>query len=71
MHLYTTNVSSALIGMFEDPTFTPPAPQSLSIQITAVPYRPFETLRNRLTALLLSASNLEEVSKSKDLIVYT
>lgn len=69
MHIYSENVSSALIGMFDNPAFTPPAPRSLSIYITAIPYRPLETLRDRIMALLLEAISLE-AGKSCDFIVY-
>lgn len=56
--------------MFGDPAITPPASQSLEIQITAIPYKPLETLRDRVMALILAATSLGEVGRSDDLIVY-
>ncbi|KAM5353092.1 hypothetical protein ACJZ2D_017026 [Fusarium nematophilum] len=69
VHLYSTKVSSTLIGMFNNPTVAPTAPQSLPVQITAIACRPLDTLRDRVMALVLSATSLEEVGKSDDLIV--
>ncbi|PNY29995.1 Uncharacterized protein TCAP_00060 [Tolypocladium capitatum] len=70
LYLYTTSVSSALIGMFHDPAVAPTAPQSLPVQIIAIACKPLNTLRNRVMALVLSATSLEEVGKSDDLVAY-
>ncbi|GJN76111.1 hypothetical protein PLICBS_010223 [Purpureocillium lilacinum] len=70
MHLYSTNVSATMIRMFDDPTFSPPMPQSLSVGIIAIPYEPLETLRDRMMALLLSATNLDDVGTSEELVTY-
>lgn len=70
IYLYSGNVSSALIAMFHDPAVAPTAPQSLPIHITAIPLKPFDTLRDRVIALVLSATSLEDVGKTEDLIVY-
>lgn len=70
MHLYSTNVSATMIRMFDDPTFSPPMPQSLSVGIIAIPYEPLETLWDRMMALLLSATNLDDVGTSEELVTY-
>lgn len=54
MHLYSTNVLSALIGIFNDPAVAPTVPQSLPVQITAIACKPLDTLRDRVMALVLS-----------------
>ncbi|KAH6961732.1 hypothetical protein BKA56DRAFT_679895 [Ilyonectria sp. MPI-CAGE-AT-0026] len=59
MHLYSTNVLSALIGIFNDPAVAPTVPQSLPVQITAIACKPLDTLRDRVMALVLSATSLE------------
>ncbi|POR34705.1 Uncharacterized protein TPAR_05095 [Tolypocladium paradoxum] len=71
MHLYSANISCSFLKMFDDPAVAPPAPHSLPIQITAIPYKPIETFRGRVLALMLSATNPDEVGKSDDLIVFT
>ncbi|EFY88895.1 hypothetical protein MAC_04989 [Metarhizium acridum CQMa 102] len=70
IHLYTANISSEFIRMLRDPFKTPSEPQHVSIRITAIPYEPHETLRDRLWALILSATSLEEVGTAEDLVVY-
>lgn len=50
IHLYTIHVSATPLSMFEDLAVTRPVPQSLCVETIAVPYRPFETLQNSLTA---------------------
>ncbi|KAH8155937.1 hypothetical protein CIB48_g12311 [Xylaria polymorpha] len=45
IHLYSTNMSFTFLSMFDDPAVPPPTPQSLSIQITAIPCKPLNTLR--------------------------
>ncbi|KAJ6445010.1 hypothetical protein O9K51_03412 [Purpureocillium lavendulum] len=59
LHVYSSNVSSAFLSMFDDPSLAPSAQESLSIHITAIPYQPFATLQSRLLAQLLSASSPE------------
>lgn len=56
--------------MFDDPAVPPPTPQSLSIQITAIPCKPLNTLRDRIMAQVLSVTTLEEVGGSDHLIVF-
>ncbi len=56
--------------MFDDPAVPPPTPQSLSIQITAIPCKPLNTLRGRIMAQVLSVTTLEEVGGSDHLIVF-
>ncbi|GJN86697.1 hypothetical protein PLIIFM63780_010278 [Purpureocillium lilacinum] len=70
MHLYSTNVSATMIRMFDDPTFSPPMPQSLPVDIITISYEPLETLRDRMMALLLSATNLDDVGTSEELVTY-
>lgn len=70
MHLYTTQVSSTLMTMFDDPSFAPPSPESLSIQAVTILYKPLETLRDRLLALVLESSSLGGIDKSDNLITY-
>lgn len=64
-------MSSSIINMFNYPALAPSAPDSLVNQITSVPYKPIETLRDRLLALLLSAASPHGVDRSEKLIVYT
>lgn len=56
--------------MFYNPLIAPTTHQSLPIHIIAVPYKPVDTLRDRLMALVLSATSLEHVGKTEDLVVY-
>lgn len=70
MYIYSANISLSLISMFDDPAMKPSAPESLSIQISTIPYKPVETFRGRLLALLLSATSPEEVAEPEKLIVY-
>ncbi|KJZ69569.1 hypothetical protein HIM_11031 [Hirsutella minnesotensis 3608] len=71
MYIYSTNITSSLINMFDYPAMKPSAPDPLVVQISSVPYKPIETLRGRLLALLLSATSLKDVDNSERLIVYT
>ncbi|EQK97795.1 hypothetical protein OCS_06493 [Ophiocordyceps sinensis CO18] len=71
IYIYSANISSSLINMFDYPAMKPSAPDPLAVQIASVPYKPIETLRGRLLALLLSATSPEDVDKSEKLIVYT
>ncbi|XP_044721464.1 uncharacterized protein HRG_04379 [Hirsutella rhossiliensis] len=71
LYLYSAKISSSLLSMFDDPATAPSAPDSLPIQITSIPYKPHETLRGRLLALLLSATSPLDVDKAENLIVYT
>lgn len=57
--------------MFRYPAMKPSAPDSLTVQISSIPYEPVETLCGRLLALLLSAPRIEDVDKSEGMIVYT
>lgn len=68
LHLYSTTVSSTFLAMVDNVAFVPPTPQSLSIQLTAIPFEPLDTLRNRLMALILEAPSLEAVGNSRDLV---
>ncbi|KJZ72139.1 hypothetical protein HIM_08404 [Hirsutella minnesotensis 3608] len=70
MYIYSANISSSLINMFDNPAMKPSAPGPLTVQINTIPYRPVETFRGRLLALLLSATCSEDVDKSGNLIVY-
>ncbi|KJZ70584.1 hypothetical protein HIM_10013 [Hirsutella minnesotensis 3608] len=71
IYIYSANIPSFLIDMFDNPAMKPSAPGSLTVQISSVPYKPVETLRGRLLALLLSATSPEDVDKPEKLIVYT
>ncbi|EQK99753.1 hypothetical protein G6O67_005602 [Ophiocordyceps sinensis] len=62
LYLYSATVSSAFISMFDNPRVPPTAPQPLHIQITKIPCKPFETLRNRMYALVFSATTPDGVS---------
>ncbi|KAM4065597.1 hypothetical protein HRG_010668 [Hirsutella rhossiliensis] len=66
MHLYSTNISCTLIHMFDDPDTTPPVPQSLSIQISAIPLKPFETLHTHVGARL----HCSEKAKTEGMSIY-
>ncbi|QPG95339.1 hypothetical protein C2857_000182 [Epichloe festucae Fl1] len=70
MYIYSADISSSLINMFDNPTMKPSVPDSLAVQISTIPYKPVETFQGRLLALLLSATCPEDVDKSKKLIVY-
>lgn len=70
MYIYSTNLSSSFIDMFDNPAVKPSVPHSLVVQISSIPYRPVETFFGRLLALLLSATCLENVDKAEELIVY-
>jgi hypothetical protein len=39
--------------MFDDPSFVPPAPISVSIRHTTVPFKPYKKLHSRLLAVIL------------------
>ncbi|KAL7794504.1 hypothetical protein V8C37DRAFT_375800, partial [Trichoderma ceciliae] len=52
LHLYTANISSSLLDMFDNSSVSPPAPISIPIQIRAIPILPEHTLRARLLGLL-------------------
>lgn len=52
LHLYTTLVSPALLGMFKDPAAPPPVPVNFGVRITAIPYLPLDSLENRVMTLL-------------------
>lgn len=39
--------------MFDQPSVAPPVQPSVLVQVTAIPYKPLETLRSRLLAILL------------------
>lgn len=62
LYLYSATVSSAFISMFDNPRVPPTAPQPLHIQIAKIPCKPFETLRNRMYALVFSATTPDGVS---------
>ncbi|KAI0425308.1 hypothetical protein F5Y09DRAFT_322101 [Xylaria sp. FL1042] len=70
IHLYSTNMSFTFLSMFDDPAVPPPMPQSLSIQITAIPCKPLNTLRDRIMAQVLSVTTPEEVGGSDHSIVF-
>ena len=42
--------------MFDDPSFVPPAPISLSIRHNTVPFKPYKILHSRLLAVILPAT---------------
>ncbi|POR34386.1 Uncharacterized protein TPAR_05408 [Tolypocladium paradoxum] len=65
MHLYTADISSSFLEMLIRPDVPPPAPTSISIQITVVPYKPYNTLRDRLFALLLPPQSQDVDRKRK------
>lgn len=71
MYIYSANISSSLIDMFDYPAMKPSAPGPFTVQICSIPYKPVESLRGRLLALILSATSPEDVDKSENLIVYT
>ncbi|KAK5998274.1 hypothetical protein PT974_00648 [Cladobotryum mycophilum] len=48
MHLYTADIPSVLLDMFDFPAVSPSERPSVSIQITTIPYKPGTSLRNRL-----------------------
>ncbi|KAL7791939.1 hypothetical protein V8C37DRAFT_140108 [Trichoderma ceciliae] len=53
MYLYTADIPSSLLDMFDHPNVPPSAPPSIQVKITTILYRPLATLRARLLALLL------------------
>ncbi|KAM4064974.1 hypothetical protein HRG_012794 [Hirsutella rhossiliensis] len=71
IYIYSANISSSLINIFHYPAIKPSAPDPLAVQISSIPYKPVETLRGRLLALLLSPTSIQDVDKSERLIVYT
>ncbi|KJZ70344.1 hypothetical protein HIM_10273 [Hirsutella minnesotensis 3608] len=54
IYLYTAHVTQLFLQSFDDPTFKPSEPISISVQITAISVKPYETLCDRITTLLLS-----------------
>ncbi|KAF4507788.1 hypothetical protein G6O67_004251 [Ophiocordyceps sinensis] len=70
IYLYSAKVSSAFIYMLNNPQTPPTTPQPLHIQITKIPCKPHDTLRNRLYALILSATTPRDVSISADVVIY-
>ncbi|RDA87544.1 hypothetical protein CP532_4007 [Ophiocordyceps camponoti-leonardi (nom. inval.)] len=65
LYIYSANISASRVNTFILPATRPSAADFLDIQITPVPYEPFETLQQRLLALILSATRLEDVDQSE------
>ncbi|KND91061.1 hypothetical protein TOPH_04413 [Tolypocladium ophioglossoides CBS 100239] len=65
MYLYSANVPSSLLDKFDYPSIPPPQPASISIQITAIHYKPLETLRDRLLALILPVTNSHKAERKR------
>ncbi|KND92960.1 hypothetical protein TOPH_02077 [Tolypocladium ophioglossoides CBS 100239] len=65
MHLYSANVPSSLLDKFDHPSIPPPQPASISIQITAIHYKPLETLCDRLLSLILPATDSHKVERKR------
>lgn len=65
MRLYTADISSSFLDKLDRPAVSPSAPTSISIQITIIPYEPYDSLRDRLFALILAPQNHELDRKRK------
>ncbi|KAM4060565.1 hypothetical protein HRG_014276 [Hirsutella rhossiliensis] len=61
MHLYRARISSSFLRSLDDPAVAPSEPIAISVQITTVPYKPYQSLLGRLTALLLPEENVERM----------
>ncbi|RCI14069.1 hypothetical protein L249_8011 [Ophiocordyceps polyrhachis-furcata BCC 54312] len=70
IYIYSANIPSSVIGMFDNPSTKPSAPNHLFVQITSIPLEPVKSLRSRLLAVLLSTTSLEDAEKPEKLIVY-
>ncbi|PNY27615.1 Uncharacterized protein TCAP_02464 [Tolypocladium capitatum] len=68
MQLYSANIPSSLLDKFDYPSVPPPEPTSISIQITCIYYKPLETLRDRLLALILPATDHDRVEKKRKMV---
>ncbi|KAL7946514.1 hypothetical protein V8C42DRAFT_320876, partial [Trichoderma barbatum] len=66
LYLYTANISSLLLDMFDDSSISPPTPIYTSINIHAVPILPPQTLRARLLTLLWPALSTRNIKRSLD-----
>lgn len=53
IYLYRADVSPAVTDLVERPHLPPRAPAALAIHTTAIPYRPIETMRERILALVV------------------
>ncbi|RDA91047.1 hypothetical protein CP533_6115 [Ophiocordyceps camponoti-saundersi (nom. inval.)] len=71
IYILSANISSSLINFFHHPAVKPAAADPLTVRISSVPYKPVDTLRGRLMALLLSTTSIEELDKAENLILYT
>ncbi|POR37669.1 Uncharacterized protein TPAR_02135 [Tolypocladium paradoxum] len=65
MHLYSATIPSSLLDKFDHPSVPPPETPSISIQITSIPYKPLETLRDRLLALILPTASNHKVERKR------
>lgn len=52
MHLYSADIASSFLDMLNSPSVPPVSPTSVSVQITAISYKPYNTLRDRILAQL-------------------
>ncbi|KAH7309112.1 hypothetical protein B0I35DRAFT_441465 [Stachybotrys elegans] len=54
LHLYTADFPSSFLDKLKYPSIPPPCPTPpISIQILAIPFKPYKSLRDRILALLL------------------
>ncbi|KAF4595932.1 hypothetical protein GQ602_001545 [Ophiocordyceps camponoti-floridani] len=70
LYLYSANISSSLLKMFENPSLKQTAPGPLNVQVFTIQLRPFQTFRSRLFTQLLSASSLEDMEEPEKMIMY-
>jgi hypothetical protein len=56
VHVFTANIPSVFLDMFDCPSFVPPAPVSVSIRHRTVPFKPYKKLYSRLLSVILPGS---------------
>ncbi|KAK3300397.1 uncharacterized protein B0H64DRAFT_14662 [Chaetomium fimeti] len=64
-HVFTADIPSALLDMFDYPSFVPPAPVSVSIRRRTVPLKPYKKLYSRLLSVILPASYISTRTEPK------
>ncbi|KAM0252770.1 hypothetical protein ACHAQJ_007608 [Trichoderma viride] len=65
LHLYSADVPSSLLDMFERPSVSPPTQPSVSAQVTAIPYKLLDTLGSCILSLVLPESYHQTNRKRK------
>ncbi|KAL6692146.1 hypothetical protein J3F84DRAFT_384340 [Trichoderma pleuroticola] len=66
LYLYTADISSSLLDMFDDSSISPPTPISTSIEIRTIPISPPQTLRARLLTLLCPSLSAMDTNQNLD-----